>query len=133
MINKSEEIAEQKHSDVGILTLRKDGIITFQPQKGKTEHNVAAMKVEFDIFVDWAKDDLKGFLCDNRNLKKFESDVKVYAQNNLHKFSDKLALIVQSGISSFLTNFFIHLNRPKIPVKTFTDPQKALEWLKEEQ
>lgn len=131
MINRPDQIKEQKHSEVGILTLRKDGIITFQPKEGKTEHYIEAMKIEFNIMLDWTKGETCGFLSDNRNLKKFESDVKVFAQKNVDKFANRFALIVQSGISSFLTNFFIHLNRPPIPVKTFTSPEKALEWLRE--
>ncbi len=130
-MNKLEDILEEAESDVANLTLRKDGIITFVPKKGMTEHNVDAMKLEFEIFINWAKDGKKRFLTDNRQLKKFESDVKVYAKQNLPLFCDKMAFVVNSGVSSFLTNFFIYLHKPEVPIKTFTTPEDALTWLRE--
>lgn len=131
MLNSPKEILEQKTSDVGIVSLRKDGIITFEPKEEKTTHTLEAMKVELDIFQDWAGDKKLGFLSDNSTLKKFDADIRVYAQKHLPLFCDKFALIISSGISSFLTNIFIHLNRPKVPIKTFTNKKEALKWLKE--
>lgn len=128
--NKKEDIVEQKFSEVGILTLRKDDIITFEPKEGKLEHNVESMKVELDIFKDWAKEKKLFFISDNRTLKRFDNDVREYAQEHLPFFCKKFALLVSSGISSFLTNMFIYVNRPPVPTKTFTSPEEAIKWLK---
>ena len=132
MINAPSEIAKQVSSNVAVITLRKDDMITFEPHKGVHEHNLATMKFELNQFIKWSEERNKKllFLCDNRNLKKFDHDVKNYTQENLHKFSAALALIVESGISSFLTNIFIHLHRPNIPIKTFTHQKDAINWLK---
>lgn len=130
MLNNPSDIKEQQTSDVAILSLRKDGIITFEPKKGQTEHNVETMRKEVLIFQEWAKNGKLYFLTDNRTLNRFESDVRIYAQKMLPTFCDKFAIIIQSGISSFLTNIFIHLNRPEIPVKTFTNKEAAFNWLK---
>ena len=40
------------------------------------------------------------------------------------------AIMANSIISSVIANFFIGLNETTIPVKLFTDEQKAIEWLK---
>ena len=132
MLNNTEDIAQHETSEVGIISLRKDRIITFEPREGQTTHRIEVMKYELDIFKEWAGSDRLGFLSDNRKLKKFDSDLRVYAQENLPLFCNKFALIIASGISSFLTNIFIHLNRPPIPVKTFTNKSDALKWLKED-
>ena len=131
ILNKAEEIAEQKTSNVGIVCLRNDGIITFEPKKGKTTHELSAMEVEFNIFKDWAKSGRRKFMCDNRELKKFDNKIREYAQQNLPFFCNRFALLINSGISSFLTNMFIYLNRPEIPIKAFTNKGDALKWLKE--
>ena len=131
ILNKAEEIAEQQFSDVGILSLRKDGIITFEPKEGKTTHTLEAMKVELDIFKKWAGNERLSFISDNRTMKKFDADIRIYAQQNLPLFCNKFALIISSGISSFVTNIFIYMNRPGIPIKAFTNKEEAIIWLKE--
>jgi hypothetical protein len=131
ILNKSEEIAEQQFSEIGILSLRNDGIITFEPKEGKTTHTLEAMKVELDIFKKWAKNEKLSFISDNRSMKKFDADIRIYAQQNLPLFCNRFALIISSGISSFVTNIFIYMNRPEIPIKAFTNKEDAINWLKE--
>ena len=130
MLNLPEEISLQEKSKVGSITLRKDSIITFEPIPGVHTHTIESMKHELDIFKTWAGENRLGFLSDNKNLKKFDAEIRVYAQQNLPLFCSKFAIIVASGISSFLTNIFIHINRPEIPVKAFSNKQDALNWLK---
>jgi hypothetical protein len=40
------------------------------------------------------------------------------------------ALLVKSPVSRIIGNFFIGLNRPKIPVRLFDSEEEAVEWLK---
>ena len=132
MFNNQNDIKEQTTSDVGIITLRKDDIITFEPKEGKTTHTLEAMKQELNIFQEWASEKKLGFISDNRAMKKFDTDIRVYAQQHLPLFCNRFALIISSGISSFVTNMFLYLNRPEIPVKAFTNKEDAIKWLKEE-
>ena len=130
MLNSPDEILEEKTSDVAILNLRKDAIITLEPKLGKTEQTLASMKKDLEIFKSWAKDEKMGFLVDSRRIEKFDSDVRIYAQKHSPLFSDRYAIIISSGISSFLANMFIYINRPAIPTKTFTTKEDAINWLK---
>ena len=130
MLNSPNEILEEKTSDVSILNLRKDSIITLEPKLGVTEQTLDSMKKDLEVFKEWAKDGKLGFLVDSRRLEKFDSNVRIYAQNNSPLFSDKYAIIISSGISSFLANMFIYINRPAIPTKTFTNKNDAIYWLK---
>lgn len=128
-LNKVEDILQYDTSEVGVVCLRKDGIITFEPLPGKETHTLTAMKYELSVFRKWANDKKLGFISDNRELKKFESNIRVYAQEHLPYFCKKFALIVEPGISAFLTKLFIHINRPTVPTKTFTRPEEAIDWL----
>lgn len=130
MLNNPEEIEAQKFSDVGILSLRKDNILTFEPKLGKTEQTLESMKKDLEIFTNWANGNKHGFLVDSRRFEKFDSEVRIYAQNKSPLFSDRYAILISSGISSFLANMFIYMNRPKIPTKTFTHKKDAIDWLK---
>jgi hypothetical protein len=130
MLNSTEEILEQKLSEVGILSLRKDDILTFEPKLDKTEQTLVSMKTDLDILIEWADGKKYGFLVDSRRFKKFNSDARVYAQKHTPLFAHKYAIIISSGTSSFLANLFLYMNRPSIPTKTFTTKDSALNWLK---
>jgi hypothetical protein len=89
------------------------------------------MKKDLKIFKEWAKDEKLGFLVDSRRFEKFDADVRVYAQKHSPQFSGRYAIIIASGISSFIANIFIYINRPTIPTKTFLNKEDAINWLKE--
>jgi len=130
MLNKPEDILEQKKSETSILNLRIDKIITLEPKENITEQTLNSMENEFEIFKIWAKNEKLGFLVDSRRIKKFDSELRVFVQKNVSHFANKYAIIISSGISSFLANIFIHINRPNIPTKIFTTKEDAIRWLK---
>ncbi|MDZ4840428.1 MAG: hypothetical protein SGJ04_10535 [Bacteroidota bacterium] len=39
------------------------------------------------------------------------------------------ALLIDSNVGKFLGNFFLHLNRPSVPLKIFTDASLAKNWI----
>ncbi len=41
-----------------------------------------------------------------------------------------IALIAKTTLSTFIGNFYLGLNRPKIPTRLFTDETSAIKWLK---
>jgi len=41
------------------------------------------------------------------------------------------ALLLDSVLNRFLGNFFLQINKPKIPLKLFTDENEALKWLEQ--
>jgi hypothetical protein len=41
------------------------------------------------------------------------------------------ALLVSSGVSSVIGNFFIRLARPRVPTRLFTDEGEAIAWLRQ--
>ncbi len=40
------------------------------------------------------------------------------------------AILVNSPLSKIIANFFMGLNKPRVPVKLFTDEKLAVEWCK---
>lgn len=39
------------------------------------------------------------------------------------------AIVVESPFTSFMANFFVAVNKPKMPVRIFTNSEAALKWL----
>lgn len=54
-----------------------------------------------------------------------------YVQQQGDAIITAVALLTRSGVSNMIANIFISLNKPQVPVKLFTDPDKAKEWLME--
>ena len=44
--------------------------------------------------------------------------------------SSCIAMLVGSPLAKMIANFFMGINRPIMPIRTFTDEDKALEWLR---
>lgn len=129
MINNPDEIIKSNSSKKSLLNLRKDGIVTLEPKMGETIQTLESMKIDFEIFKEWTQNEKYNFLVDSRRLQKFDSELRVFAQENSPLFFKKYAVIISSGTSSFLANMFMHLTKPKIPTKLFTNKADAIKWL----
>jgi hypothetical protein len=124
-------IKETFSTKIGTISLRHDGIIVFSPHQGITNVDMESMVYNLDKFIEWSKDKPLPFLSDNRNIKQISPEVREFVQSKLPVFCSKHAIIVNTGLSQFLFNLFLHLNRPEIPIKSFSNINKAYAWLKE--
>ncbi len=66
-------------------------------------------------------------LVDMRSMRSIAREArKQFAQTTV---SSRVALLVESALSSTLANFFLGLSRPDVPMRVFTDEADALAWL----
>jgi len=132
MIESKINIKEKFATKIGDITLRIDNIIVFTPNKGVTSVDMESMVLNLEKFVEWAKDGPLPFLSDNRNIKEISPEVRQFVQSKLPVFCSKHAIIVNNGLSQFLFNIFLLLNRPEIPIRSFKNFDKAYAWLNED-
>lgn len=130
MIESKLNVKESFSTKIGTITLCHDNVIVFSPHKGVTTVDMESMVYNLDKFVKWSKGNSLPFLSDNRNIKQISPEVREFVQSKLPLFCSKHAIIVNNGLSQFLFNLFLHLNRPEIPIKSFTSFDKAYAWLK---
>jgi len=69
--------------------------------------------------------DLRKFANVNKQARAF------YGSDEVTRTHRALAFIIDSGFSRVIGNFYLGLNKPKIPTKLFTKEEDAIEWLKE--
>jgi len=70
------------------------------------------------------------FLSDIREIKGASKEVRDYlADNELTPYIQKIAILVNSGLSKIIGNIFLRFSGPKYPAKIFTNESKAMEWL----
>ncbi|MDH5365629.1 MAG: hypothetical protein OEW67_01480 [Cyclobacteriaceae bacterium] len=69
-------------------------------------------------------------LVDIRNVKSIESEARDYFTGvESQQIISKAALWTDSPISNMIGNFFIGLNKGTVPVKLFSNKDKAITWL----
>lgn len=69
-------------------------------------------------------------LVDGRVPLSVTKEVRAFsAQSNGEEGRIAEALIVTSTANKLMANFYINVNKPKIPTRTFSDETSAMEWL----
>lgn len=56
---------------------------------------------------------------------------RIFAAEQLPKVYSAMAMVSKPGLSKFIMNILFRLKPPAIPMKSFTDDQKAKEWIKQ--
>jgi hypothetical protein len=133
VINKKEDILKSHENKIGVIALRKDNILTFTGgNTGATRTSIEILSADVEFFKAWTKESGPlPFLTDNRQLKQLSKEERIYIQSKVPIFASKFAMLVKGGLSTFFFNVMAHVNTPVIPMKAFTDIDKAFEWLKE--
>lgn len=74
----------------------------------------------------------KQYWCyDVKDANGFSKECRDYADTHGQDFLFACALVINSHLHKFLFNAFLKLKKSKIPFQTFTDTEKAVEWLLE--
>ena len=127
-----EPISEVIHSDCFSQWLGADGLLyavsekgsklTFETAKGHTKALEQLTKgKKYPLLVD---------LKEMHSASKEARDYLSRDQESIGKIQ-AVALLIQSPVSRIIGTFFLGLNKPlSLPVKMFTDKEKAQEWLK---
>jgi hypothetical protein len=68
---------------------------------------------------------------DVRKVKFIDKEARMYLAKHPDalRFINASALIIESQLLKIMTNFFIRIENPPIPVKMLTDEKQAIEWL----
>ena len=79
---------------------------------------------------------LNGYSCphffDTRGVKYWTPESRAFmATDENSQLQKAAAALINSYITRVWINFWFSFNKPKIPLKIFTDREEALNWLKE--
>jgi hypothetical protein len=59
-----------------------------------------------------------------------DKETQRFSREKLPEIYSAMAMVSKPGLSSFIMKILFQFQRPPIPMKSFTDEQKALSWLK---
>jgi hypothetical protein len=82
--------------------------------------------------LELTKDKSYPILADIRNIKNFSREARQRLAQKDAAFGTKaVALLSNSKVQEVLYNFFNTIYKAPAPTKTFTNKEKAIEWLKQ--
>jgi len=69
-------------------------------------------------------------LVDSRGLASMTREAReLAAGDQIVPFVHRIAVLVGSPVSTIISNFVIHVSRPRYPISAFTDEASAMAWL----
>jgi len=70
-------------------------------------------------------------LVDSRDIKYITKEARDhFSMRNRESVVNALAILIHSPLSRIIGNFFMGLNKPRVPARLFTSEEEALLWLK---
>ena len=70
-------------------------------------------------------------IVDNRKIKSITKDARDhFSIKDRETNVSAIAIIIGSSLSRMIANFYLGINKPKIPVKLFNSEEKAVQWCK---
>jgi hypothetical protein len=113
----------------GLVEKREDGIIVLSIWPHVKDTNVDYLQEDVNAITQLCQNEKTPFLMVGPSMEKFGTDEKVFVQKNTAKFATAYAMVIKSGVSSYLANIVMYMHRPAIPCKVFTDKDQAITWL----
>ncbi len=129
-VEKSERHAKTIETRTTIQSIREDGIVH------------VLLKENADLALEDAKENHRAtekligdsqhvILVDSRPARSITREARVYFSDpEVRKNTLAQAIVIDSGVSRVMGNFFIGLNKPVFPVKLFNTEEEAVPWLK---
>ena len=59
-----------------------------------------------------------------------DKETQRFSKEKLPEIYSAMAMVSKPGLSAFIMNILFQFQKPPIPMQSFTDEQKALDWLK---
>jgi hypothetical protein len=98
-----------------------------KPTDGTIENIQAIIDLRNSI-----SDNKKQYWCyDFNGIKSYDKEARDYAEKKGQEHLYACAVILNSHIARFILNTFMILKQPKVPLKGFTEKNKAINWLNE--
>jgi hypothetical protein len=60
-----------------------------------------------------------------------DKETRRFSTEKLPEIYSAMAMISEPGLAQFIINILFKLKKPPIPIRSFTDAERAREWLKE--
>lgn len=109
--------------------LRNDGI-GYSLVTAGSEVNLEDAEAGVEIIRSLDKGRQIPIIVDIRRIKSISKEArKHFAADRVRPSATAVGLLISSSVSRVIGNFFVQLNKPKVPTRIFNRPEEASEWL----
>ena len=106
-----------------------DGILySYSKNPVRTVKNISANIELVKQITDGKKVPLLIYLT---NSPVPDKQTRQFSTEQLPNVYTAMAMVSKPGLAKFIMNILFSLNKPPIPMKSFSDDEQALEWLKQ--
>ena len=106
-----------------------DGICRTRVKEG-AEVTIVEARENSEMVLSLKNERKYPLIVDSRKIKSMTKEARdFFSLNNRPSPVNSIAIIVGSTLSRVIGNFFIGLNRSRVPNKLFNSPDQALKWL----
>jgi hypothetical protein len=110
----------EPHTAILVSEVLPDAVITEEEMRENNNTRSEIIEQPIPILLDIRK--IKSITREARELAREDAQSGKYTAS---------AFLVNDSISKFIAGIALGFNRPKIPLKVFTNRDKALDWLKQ--
>jgi hypothetical protein len=117
-------------SPCALVWLGDDGIMIIL-NKDNVEITIADHRLTYIKLRELAAGTRRPVLVDLRPIRSMDKASRDYSASSEHvDLMSAVALLIGSPLSRVIGNFFLGLNRPRFPVRLFSDEEEARQWLR---
>jgi len=122
---------KQKTSQ-GEVWMDEDGVL-YQAYPSGTELKLEDSLEELEIYRSaFCKDVSRPIIVDLSNIKRVSKESRdIYSSEEMGGIISAAALIVSNPVSRIMGNFYMGINKTKMPVRMFATTMDAKNWLKD--
>jgi phage-related protein len=126
---KTPDSAQIINGEIADYWLNSDGILfSFSKPPKRTVENITKNIALVKQITSNKKVPLLIYLCDSPVPDKATRKFSTEQLPNVYK---AMAMVSKPGLSKLIMNILFKLKTPPIPMKSFTNDEKALEWLEQ--
>lgn len=119
--------------DFGIIELREDNILTFEPYHDVETVTLGQLQKMLDSLLDMTDGIPRPFYSNNSRMKSLGFAERQFIGKNIHRFATASAICENSSVIRFISHTIIDIFKPKIPLQMFETKDAAIEWLRSTQ
>lgn len=129
MDRSEDEPPTTVETSAGRMTMRDDGIIHWTSRQDSHETTATAKECIAGI-ERMSPGKRVPYLADIRRVRTAERGARrEFAGENMAAVVTRIGLVIDSGLSKVVGNFFLGLNKPLVPTRLFTSIDAAVAWL----
>jgi hypothetical protein len=130
-VSHKEDYITIRSIESGTIYKRTDGILILRQLPDRDTVTLKELQDQLVVFLAIQNGELSPLIVVVDRLAKLENEEKMFLSSTVTQFANKICIVTDTPLPTFIFNIFLFLTRPSIPAKIFKTEKEALKWAKE--